>query len=87
VYDATVYHLREVTLAYDIPKNLLTRLPFKAITLSFSGRNLWHFAPHMPTYTHFDPEVNSFGSTSVQGIELSAAPTTRRFGFNMNLSF
>lgn len=87
VYDATVYHLREVTLAYDIPKRLLTKLPFKAITLSFSGRNLWHLAPNMPQYTHFDPEVNSFGSTSVQGIELSAAPTTRRFGFNMNISF
>ena len=87
VYDATVYHLREVTLAYDIPKTLLTKLPFKAITLSFSGRNLWHLAPNMPKYTHFDPEVNSFGSTAVQGIELSAAPTTRRFGFNMNISF
>jgi hypothetical protein len=76
-----------VTLAYDIPKNLLKNLPFKAVALSFSGRNLWHLAPNIPQYTHFDPEVNSFGSTAVQGIELSAAPTTRRFGFNMNISF
>jgi hypothetical protein len=41
----------------------------------------------MPKYTNFDPEVNSFGSTSVQGIELSAAPTTKRFGFNVNVTF
>ncbi|HEX6845338.1 MAG TPA: SusC/RagA family TonB-linked outer membrane protein [Chitinophagaceae bacterium] len=87
VYDATVYHLREVTLAYDIPKDLLKKLPFKAVTLSLSGRNLWHMAPNIPPYTNFDPEVNSFGSTAVQGIELSAAPTTRRFGFNVNISF
>ncbi len=87
VYDATVYHLREVTLAYEIPKRLLEKLPFKGVTLSFSGRNLWHLAPNMPKYTNFDPEVNSFGSTAVQGIELSAAPTTRRFGFNINVSF
>ena len=87
VYDATVFHLREVTLSYDIPKDLLKNLPFKAVTLSFSGRNLWHLAPNVPRYTNFDPEVNSFGSTAVQGIELSAAPTTRRFGFNINVSF
>ncbi len=87
VYDATVYHLREVTLAYEIPKRVWGKLPFKAITLSLSGRNLWHLAPNMPKYTNFDPEVNSFGNTAVQGIELSAAPTTRRFGFNMNISF
>jgi len=87
VYDATVFHLREVTLAYDLPKTLLKNLPFKGVTLSFSGRNLWHLAPNMPKYTNFDPEVNSFGSTAVQGIELSAAPTTRRFGFNINVSF
>lgn len=87
VYDATVYHLREVTLAYDVPETILKRLPFKGVTLSFSGRNLWHLAPNMPKYTNFDPEVNSFGSTSVQGIELSAAPTTKRFGFNLNVTF
>ena len=87
VFDATVYHLREVTLAYEIPKRVWGKLPFKAITLSLSGRNLWHLAPNMPKYTNFDPEVNSFGNTAVQGIELSAAPTTRRFGFNMNISF
>jgi TonB-linked SusC/RagA family outer membrane protein len=87
VFDATVYHLREVTLGYEIPKALLKNLPFKGVTLSFSGRNLWHLAPNLPKYTHFDPEVNSFGSTAVQGIELSAAPTTRRFGFNINVSF
>jgi TonB-linked SusC/RagA family outer membrane protein len=87
VYDATVYRLREVTLAYDIPKSVFKKLPVRGIAVSVSGRNLWHLAPNMPRYTNFDPEVNSFGSTPVQGIELSAAPTTRRFGFNINVTF
>ncbi|MBA2499584.1 MAG: SusC/RagA family TonB-linked outer membrane protein [Chitinophagaceae bacterium] len=87
VYDATVYRLREVTLGYDLPKSLFNKLPISAVTISLSGRNLWHLAPNMPRYTNFDPEVNSFGSSSTQGIELSAAPTTRRFGFNLNVSF
>lgn len=87
VYDATVYRLREITLGYDLPKTVWGKLPIKGIQVSLSGRNLWHLAPNVPRYANFDPEVNSFGSSNVQGIELSAAPTTRRFGFNLNVTF
>lgn len=87
IFDATVYRLREVTLGYDFPKSLFKNLPIGGLTLSLSGRNLWFIAPNLPKYTHFDPEVNSFGATTTQGIELSAAPTTRRFGVNLNVTF
>lgn len=87
VFDATVYRLREVTLGYDFPKSLFKNLPISGLTLTVSGRNLWFLSPNFPKYTHFDPEVNSFGSTTTQGIELSAAPTTRRFGVNLNVTF
>lgn len=87
VYDATVYRLREITIGYDLPKAWYQKIPVKGISVSLSGRNLWHIAPGMPKYTNFDPEVNSFGSTSTLGIELSAAPTTRRFGFNLSVTF
>jgi TonB-linked SusC/RagA family outer membrane protein len=87
VYDATVYRLREVAIGYEIPKSVYGRLPIGSISVSLTGRNLWHLAPNLPRYTNFDPEVNSFGSTSTQGIELSAAPTTRRYGFNLNVTF
>ncbi len=87
VYDATVYRLREITFGYDIPMSAFGKVPFKGINVSLSGRNLWYLAPNVPNYTNFDPEVNSFGSTNVQGIELSAAPTTRRFGININVKF
>jgi hypothetical protein len=87
VYDATVYRLREVSFGYDFPKTLFKKLPIGSMSISFTGRNLWHEAPNTPRYTNFDPEVNSFGATSVQGIELSAAPTTRRYGVNLNVTF
>jgi len=87
VFDATVYRLREATLGYSLPKTLFKNLPITGINLSLTGRNLWFAAPGFPEHTNFDPEVNSFGSTSVQGIELSAAPTTRRYGFNLVVSF
>ncbi|HTB52987.1 MAG TPA: SusC/RagA family TonB-linked outer membrane protein [Ferruginibacter sp.] len=87
VYDATVWHLREVSLGYEIPKRFLGRLPIGSASLSVTGRNLWFFAPGVPKYTNFDPEQNSFGSTSTQGIELSSAPTTKRYGINLKVTF
>lgn len=88
VYDATVYRLREVSIGYDLPQRLFNNNTFiKGLTLSLTGRNLWHFAPNFPKYSNFDPEVNSFGSSSTQGIDLSAAPTTRRYGFNLVARF
>jgi TonB-linked SusC/RagA family outer membrane protein len=87
IFDATVYRLREATLGYDLPKTIFKKLPISGVNLSLTGRNLWFSAPGFPKHTNFDPEVNSFGSTSVQGIELSAAPTTRRFGINLMVTF
>jgi TonB-linked SusC/RagA family outer membrane protein len=87
VYDATVYHLREVSLGYSIPADFLKKTPVGSATISLTGRNLWHLAPNVPRYTRFDPEVNSFGSSTTQGIELSAAPTTRRMGINLKVTF
>ncbi|MEO6733446.1 MAG: SusC/RagA family TonB-linked outer membrane protein [Ferruginibacter sp.] len=86
IYDATVYRLREVTIGYEFPKSWFKKLPIGSATISLSGRNLWYIAPDFPKYINFDPEVNSFGSTSVQGIELSAAPTTRRYGINLKVN-
>ncbi|HLP04017.1 MAG TPA: SusC/RagA family TonB-linked outer membrane protein [Paludibacter sp.] len=87
IYDATVYRFRELTIGYELPKNLLKNTPFGSASISFSGYNLWYFAPNVPKYSNFDPEVNSFGSTTTQGFELSAAPTTRRYGINLKLNF
>ena len=87
VYDATVYRLRELTIGYEIPKAILKNSRISGVTFSISGRNLWYYAPGFPKYTNFDPETSSFGASSVQGLEFSAAPTTRRIGVNLNLTF
>lgn len=87
VYDATVYRLREITLGYSLPKNIISKLKVSAIALSLSGRNLWFLAPNTPKHINYDPEVGAYGSSPIQGIELDAAPTTKRFGFNINVTF
>ncbi|MFI5128523.1 MAG: TonB-dependent receptor domain-containing protein, partial [Chitinophagales bacterium] len=87
VYDATVYRLREVSIGYNFPKSMFKKLPIGSMSLSITGRNLWFVAPGFPKYTHFDPEVNTYGATNVQGFEFSAAPTSKRLGINLNVTF
>ena len=87
VYDATVYRLRELSLSYSLPKKLLDKTPFGSLTLSLLGNNLWYFAPNVPKHTNYDPEVTAFGSSRIQGIEISSAPTSKRYGFKLNLTF
>ena len=87
IYDGTVFRLREVSLTYDVPSTVLKKTAFGKLSFSLIGSNLWYLAPNVPKYTNFDPETTSYGSTILQGIETSAAPTARRFGFKVNLTF
>ncbi len=87
IFDGTVYRLRELSLTYDLPSKLLEKTPFGKMSFSVVGNNLWYFAPNVPKYTNFDPDVTSFGSGAVQGIENTTAPTSKRYGFKLNLTF
>jgi TonB-linked SusC/RagA family outer membrane protein len=87
IYDATVYRLREVSIGYDLPKKWVEKVKIGKVNISLTGRNLWYFAPNVPAYTNFDPEINNYGSTNIQGIDLSCAPTSRRYGVNLKVTF
>ncbi|MBJ6110094.1 SusC/RagA family TonB-linked outer membrane protein [Hymenobacter sp. BT523] len=82
VFDATVYRLREITLGYSLPKTLLDRTPFGQATISFSGRNLFYYAPNAP----FDPEVNTQGAGNIRGLELQGSPNARNYGVNVRFT-
>ncbi len=88
VYDVTTIRLREVTLSYTFPKNLLEKTPFGSARISFSGRNLWWNAPNILEGVNQDPEVLAeTAASNVQGFEYGSFPTTRRYGVNLSVSF
>jgi TonB-linked SusC/RagA family outer membrane protein len=88
IYDGTVIRLREVSLGYSLPKSLLSKTPLGAVIISVSGRNLWWNAPNVLDDLNLDPEVlGGTAGTNVQGFEYGSAPTTRRYGVNLNLTF
>jgi TonB-linked SusC/RagA family outer membrane protein len=87
VYDGTVYRLRELSLTYDVPKKFLEKTFIGSLSISAIGNNLWYFAPNVPKYTNFDPDVNSYGSSNLQGIETQSAPSSKRYGMKVNITF
>ena len=82
MYDATVYRLREVTLGYSLPKPVLERLPFGEVNVSFSGRNLFYYAPN----ANFDPELNTQGAGNIRGLDLQGPPNSRTYGVNLRFT-
>ncbi len=87
VYDATTFRLRELSIGYQLPKSWLAKTFIGSATISFVARNLWYFAPNVPKYSNYDPTASSYGGGNVQGIDYTSAPNTRRYGFNLKLTF
>ncbi len=87
--DRSFAKLRELSLSYTFPKSAFKGF-FRSATISLVGRNLLYFAKRK------DMDIDSFpsgfnssdrtatGSSTSVGLQ---SATTRRFGFNLNLSF
>ncbi len=87
VFDATTIRLREVSLAYLLPQRLLEKTPFGRISVTLSGQNLWYNAPNFPEGINFDPEVLSLGVGNGRGFDYRTAPTSKKYGVTLNLTF
>lgn len=83
-YDASFLKLREARLGYNLPASITNKIGAERIRVSLIGRNLLLFTEN----PHFDPEVFSFsGSRIIPGVEDMATPSSRSFGFNVNVTF
>lgn len=83
---AAFWKLREVVLAYDLPKNMMAKTKLiKRATVSLIGRNLLMLRPVTNWWT--DPEFSSTTGNAVGSTTISQTPPTRLMGFNVNLTF
>ncbi len=78
--------LRNITLAYSLPRSLVSKLYLSEITVSAFCNNVF-------TWTHkgnryIDPETSSYGN-DLSGLfgELYSNPSCRTFGFNLGVKF
>jgi hypothetical protein len=87
VWDASTIRLREINFGYSIPKNWLRKTPFGSAYFGLNGRNLFYKAVNFPENSNFDPEISTYGTGNASGFEFSSAPSTRRYGVNIRLTF
>lgn len=84
VEDASYLRVKAITLGYQFPKELLTKVNLQSAKVYVTGENLLTFT----NYSGFDPEVNAFGSNNtVQGIDYGTYPQTRNLILGLNLTF
>ena len=80
-FDASYLKLRQLSVAYTVPKEKLANTGLEGLTISFIGRNLLLFSK-VPT---IDPETYSIrNGLFVNGYESTSMPSLRSFGFSIN---
>lgn len=85
LYKATNVRLRELSLGYTFPQNLLAKTKYiKGASLSLVARNLFFIYRDAP----FDPEmVLSTSSNSMTNLDNFSLPMARSIGVTLNLNF
>jgi hypothetical protein len=81
-YSADFVKLRSLVLSYTIPAKTLKNIA-QGITISLVGRNLLYLKKDSP---NIDPESNYSNGFSY-GLEYGSLPSTKSFGFNLNVRF
>ena len=84
VLDASNIRLREASLSYTFPVELISKIKMTSLTLALTGRNLFFF--YKPA-DHIDPEAGYSAGNVGNGFEQSALPSTRSIGFNIRIGF
>lgn len=85
--DATTIRLREVSLGYTLPSNIISKTPFKSANITLSGTNLWFSAINAPKYVNFDTDVLSLGVGNGLGFDYLTGPSSKRYGATLRLTF
>lgn len=84
IEDGSHLRLRNVTLSYNLPKDLLNRFKVQSMSVYLSGQNLWI----LTDYSGYDPEVNRDGGSAIsQGIDYGTYPQSKIFTGGLKLEF
>jgi iron complex outermembrane receptor protein len=81
LYKNDYVKLRELSVAYTLPKKLVNAVHIEKMTVSFNARNLFYFYKTIP---NIDSE-SALGSGSFT--EYSFFPSVKSYGFGVNVSF
>jgi len=77
--------LREVSLGYEVPKDMLTNVGLDGLQLSFSGRNLWR--KFKDGFEGPDPEINTEGINNGNAYLGYSLPATKTYTLTLTAKF
>lgn len=83
IVPADFWKLREVTLTYQVPESLVSRIGASGATLSLAGRNLWRWMKS-PT---LEPEGNLNSQSTIERNNYFDTPIPRQFVAGVTLRF
>jgi hypothetical protein len=81
VEDGSFVRIRQITLSYSLPKNILEKIHFSNATVSVFANNpkIW------TKYTGVDPETSLAGPANGQGLDYFNNPGTKSYGIRLAL--
>lgn len=84
IEDGSFLRIKALTIGYNLPVDLLSKVKMNNARVYFTGENLLTFT----NYKGYDPEVNAYGaSNTVMGVDFGTYPQTRNLIFGLNVSF
>ena len=83
IQDASWTRLRELSLGYTIPSNLISRTGLSYFEVMLTGRNLVLWTD----IEGFDPDINLTGATLGRGLDYFTNPATQSFIFTIKFGF
>ena len=84
VEDGSFLRVQALTLGYNAPQSLISKLKLTGLRAYVTGENLFTITG----YKGFDPEVNAFGaSNTIMGVDFGTYPQTQNIIFGVNISF
>ena len=84
VFDNSYVKLRELTIGYQFPEKMISKLGLGRLSVSVFGRNLFYFYKALKNY---DAESSVGTSWANQATVGSSTTATRSFGVSLRASF
>ncbi|MBK5722826.1 SusC/RagA family TonB-linked outer membrane protein [Dysgonomonas sp. Marseille-P4677] len=82
IEDGSYMRIREITLGYTLPKNLLKRFGVSNLRVYGSAFNPFTFT----NYSGYNPEVSTNSSPIMQGVDYGTYPLSKSFVFGLNFT-
>ena len=83
IFDASWVRLRDVSIGYSIPNDILSKINVQDVRVTLTGRNLWL----KTDYPGVDPETNLTGASNGYGLDYFNMPNAKSYNVTVNLTF